>query len=83
MRTAVALVRETRRHPKLRKGASVRAAIAMTAIAERLEGGPDALLEAALAALTTRVELKDEEEADLRSIVREILEGIKKKPLTR
>jgi MoxR-like ATPase len=78
VRTAVALVRETRRHPKLRKGASVRAAIALTAIAGRLDGGRDALLEAALAALTTRVELKDEEEADLRSIVREILEGIKK-----
>ena len=34
--TAVRLVRATRRHPRFRKGASVRGAIAMVAIAEEL-----------------------------------------------
>jgi len=43
MRTAVRLTRATRLHPRFRKGASVRAAIATVAIAERLrQEEPDA-----------------------------------------
>ena len=58
--TAVRLVRATRSHPRFRKGASVRAAIAMVAVAPGFEGG-DALRCAAESSLATRVDLRDED----------------------
>jgi MoxR-like ATPase len=77
---AVAVVRQTRCHPRLRKGASVRAASGIVSLAERLDGAPaasdasgaspggvldsPALRSAALASLATRVELRDEEGVD-------------------
>ena len=64
---AVRLVRATRDHPRLRKGASVRAAIAIVEVARRLaalEGAAPAdravLRRAAAAALATRVEPRDD-----------------------
>lgn len=78
VREAVAIVRETRVHPKFRKGASIRAAIAMVGIARCLSG-PDAMKRAAVAALTTRVELRDDAEATLDTVLDEILDGLKKK----
>ncbi|GDX79998.1 hypothetical protein LBMAG42_18090 [Deltaproteobacteria bacterium] len=53
---AVALVRATRTDPRIRRGASVRAAIAIADIAARLGGD---LARAALLALPTRIELVD------------------------
>ena len=78
VREAVAIVRETRVHPKFRKGASVRAAIALVAIARRLSG-PDAVRRAAVAALTTRVELRDDAETTLDTVLAGILDALKKK----
>ena len=77
IRDAVAITRETRGHPKFRKGASVRAAIAMVAIAEHLTG-PDALRRAATAALPTRVELRDDAESSLDAVLDDIWTGLKK-----
>jgi MoxR-like ATPase len=77
VRTAVAVARLTRTHPRFRKGASVRAAVSMVNIAERL-ASPDRLRAAALAALATRVELRDEDDADLAAAIDEILELVKK-----
>ena len=83
VRTAVRLTRATRLHPRFRKGASVRAAIAMVAIAERLRNdGPGAcgpvsretLRRAAEAALTTRVDLRDDIDADLSTALDELFE---------
>ena len=74
---AVAIVRTTRTSPRFRKGASVRAAVSIVAIAEKLTG-PDRLRAAALTALATRVELRDEDEPDLASAVDEILLAVKK-----
>jgi hypothetical protein len=71
----------------LRKGASVRAAAAIVSIAQSLDGAGDgldsrALRAAALAALATRVELRDEEGIDphdaLGAVVDEIIETVKK-----
>jgi MoxR-like ATPase len=71
--TAVRLTRGTRLHPRFRKGASVRGAIATVAIAERLwqddrdacgAVSRDALRRAAEAALTTRVDIRDDIDAD-------------------
>jgi hypothetical protein len=55
----------------------VRAAVSIVSIAERLTG-PDRLRSAALTALATRVELRDEDEPDLASAVDEILLAVKK-----
>lgn len=76
---AVRLTRETRVHPKFKKGASIRAAMAMVRIAEKL-GGADALEQSARAALATRVELKDEAAEGLNAILAGILDALKKKP---
>ncbi len=77
---AVAIARATRVHPKFKKGASVRAAIAMVAVAEQLVAvGMErdaALRRAAVAALTTRTELRDELGADFQGTLDEIMRGI-------
>ena len=78
IREAVALVRATRGHPKFKKGASVRAAIAIVAIATQLKT-PDALRRAAAAALATRVELRDDEARDFPTVLHELQSELKKK----
>ena len=78
VREAVRLTRETRVHPKFKKGASIRAAMAMVRIAMRLSG-PDALKTAARAALATRVDLKDDTGEGLDAILNAVLDGLKKK----
>ena len=83
VRIAVRLTRATRLHPRFRKGASVRAAIATVAIAEQLWGasrdacGPvprETLKRAAEAALTTRVDLRDDIDADFATALDELFE---------
>jgi MoxR-like ATPase len=81
---AVAIVRMTRTHEKIRKGASVRAAAGIVKLALALAAGGDptveaVLREAAVTSLATRIELKDEEETDLASVVAEIVDSVKKK----
>lgn len=78
VREAVRLTRETRVHPKFKKGASIRAAMAMVRIALLLPG-PDALRTAARAALATRVDLKDEAGEGLDAILNTVLDDLKKK----
>ena len=81
--TAVRLTRATRLHPRFRKGASVRGAIATVAIAERLWavrgdvcGAVDraTLRRAAEAALTTRVDLRDDIDAEMGVALDELFE---------
>lgn len=78
---AVSITRATRAHPRFKKGASVRAAIAAVSITERLIlAGLDtteALRRAALAALATRTELREEPGANLESTLEEILADVK------
>lgn len=75
---AVRLTRATRSDPALKRGASVRAAIAMCQIALQL-GGMRALPEAALLALPTRVELREDAKASLEEVIRALVEGEAKK----
>ena len=83
VRTAVRLTRATRLHPRFRKGASVRGAIATVAIAERLWSAArdacgsvsrETLRRAAAAALTTRVDLRDDIDADFATALDELFE---------
>lgn len=72
---AVRLTRATRRHPRFRKGASIRAAVAMVTIAAGLDG--EGALRAAMdAALTTRVDLRDDIDADMTSAFDELYEQV-------
>lgn len=73
--SAVRLTRATRRHPRFRKGASVRAAVAMVAIAGGLDGD-DALRRAMEAALTTRVDLRDDIDADMGAALDELYDQV-------
>ena len=77
---AVAIGRATRNHPAIKRGASVRAAIAMVEIARRLPPAVN-LLEPALLALPTRIELNEEAERDLEDVIRELVEAAAKKAL--
>ncbi len=76
---AVAVTRATRSDPRFRKGASVRAAIAMVAIAACADGSGDALRRAAGAALPTRVELRDETDTPLPAVLDELVGEARKK----
>ncbi len=69
---AVRIVRATREHPSILRGASVRAAIAIVEIARHL-GGDDALERAAAAALPTRIEPNDAAGGDAHAVVRELV----------
>jgi MoxR-like ATPase len=75
-RASVILARLTRNHPKVRRGASVRAALSVAEIAAVLiKGGKaleDAFLAAALMALPTRIEIEHEADSD-RSIREEVV----------
>jgi MoxR-like ATPase len=77
---AVTVTRATRGHPKFKKGASVRAAMAVVDMVTRLRAGGagerDALRRAAVAALSTRTEISDEMDADFLGVLDDILEAV-------
>ncbi|MGO8684620.1 MAG: AAA family ATPase [Thermoleophilia bacterium] len=77
---AVALTRATRHHSAFKKGASIRAAIAMVAIAAELKAAglapPVALRQAAGAALATRVDLRADLDSDLTVTLDELYAAI-------
>jgi MoxR-like ATPase/Mg-chelatase subunit ChlD len=81
---AVRLARATRRHPRFRRGASVRGAVAIVDIAGRLDAaapacgspGPATLRRAAGAALTSRVELRDAAGGSLDDALDELVERV-------
>lgn len=84
VQAAVRLVRTTRNHPKIRRGASVRAAQSISEIASMMmkEGlsFEDALREAALIALPTRIELERDTETETSSkdLIEELIKGLVK-----
>lgn len=78
---AVAITRATRSHPDLRRGSSVRGAIDMVAIATELDGFgtyPERerlILDAALLALSARINVDDVSDADPEQVITEIWEN--------
>jgi MoxR-like ATPase len=75
---SVALVRLTRDHPRVRRGASVRAAMGMVEIAAAL-GGEKAFEQAALTSLLHRIEIAEESGLSAESIIRQLIQDAKKK----
>lgn len=76
---AVILVRATRRDPRIRRGASVRAAISIALLAARQasDGVPadDAFQRAVALALPNRVELADDSSSSLDDVLKELTEA--------
>ena len=75
---AVDIVRSTRVHPKVKRGASIRAAISVAQIAAEL-GGAEHLMEAAMLALPTRIELKEDTLDKSEDVIEQIVNDLKKK----
>jgi len=76
LRPVVRLVRATRTHPDVRRGASIRAAISLSLLASQMD--PDrrvSIREAAHMALPTRIELKDDVKRTVYEVIDELLEG--------
>lgn len=73
---AVRLVRATRTDPRIRRGASVRAAIAIADLATALDGD---LAAAAALALPTRIELADSRRTPMTEVLHDLLEELEKK----
>lgn len=80
IRQAVTLVRLTRSTPKIRRGASIRAAIGMVEVAARL-GGLDALADAARVSLMHRIEIAEESGQNLETVIRDLAAEAKKKAM--
>ncbi len=74
---AVDLARATRTDARVRRGASVRAAISIVKIASAL-GGVDHLEEAARVALPTRIQLREEHQDSTGDLIQELARGEKK-----
>ncbi|MFP4379861.1 MAG: AAA family ATPase [Candidatus Sumerlaeia bacterium] len=79
IQSSVSLVRKTRNHPKIRRGASVRAAIGMVEVAMALGGGLYSLPEAARISLLHRLEVSDESGQSAEAVLDEILDDTVKK----
>lgn len=73
---AVALARSTRQDPRIRRGASVRAAIAIADLATALDGDLGA---AAKLALPTRIELADARRTPMVDVLHQLVDAIQKK----
>lgn len=81
IRQAVTLVRLTRTSPKIRRGASVRAAIGIVEVAAQL-GGVEALVDAARVSLMHRIELAEESGQSVEKVISELAEEAKKKAVS-
>jgi len=75
---AVAVVRATRESPRVRRGASVRAAISIVELTGQFNG-PQALRMAARIALPTRIELADDVQENIFEVIDAFVDDAKKK----
>lgn len=84
VKLAVRLARATRDHPRVRRGASVRAAQSIAEIAMQfLSGGdsvPQAVEKAAVLALPTRIELEKDEDTGIMEDVKKLIQELMSEP---
>lgn len=76
---AVLVGRATRRHPDIRRGASVRVAMSIALLARQLGQDNDAIREACHMALPTRIELTEDAKKPTHDIIEEIVKEILEK----
>jgi len=71
---AVKICRSTRKHPEIRRGASVRGAIDLASLVSKLNShSVDEWVDAAIMALGTKIELEDDTNKSVEKIIREIV----------
>lgn len=74
VRTVTSVVRESREHPSVRRGASIRAATSMASLLAITGTSFEALREAAYLCLPTRMELREDAKKSIYEVIDEILE---------
>jgi len=70
----VSIIRETRVHPSVRRGASVRAATSMAAIMNYMGRGIEDYRRAAYLAIPTRIELREDSKKNVYEVIDEIID---------
>ncbi|MEM4187963.1 MAG: MoxR family ATPase [Candidatus Hadarchaeum sp.] len=78
-RLVVRIVRATREHPEIRRGASIRAAISVALLAVQLGGDVEAVRKACRLALPTRIELREEARSQPTEVIDAIVDSILKR----
>ncbi len=76
IRAVTSIVRETRVHPSIRRGASIRAATGMALLLSRMGTSFAAFREAAYMSIPTRVELREDAKKTVYEVIDEILEKV-------
>lgn len=76
IRVVTAVMRETREHPSVRRGASIRAATGMASLLSKLGTSLDAYREAAYMSIPTRIELREDSKKGVYEVIDEILEKV-------
>jgi MoxR-like ATPase len=79
LKPIVRIVRATRRHEDIRRGASVRAAMSISTLALQLGGDADAIRKACHMALPTRIELIEDAKKSMHDIIDEIVDAVLEK----
>jgi len=79
---AVKIVRKTREEPEIRRGSSIRGAIDIVDLVQRLSGSftldPDTWTKAAMLALATKIELQDRATQSVKEVVQKIVTSVLK-----
>ncbi|MFH1821615.1 MAG: MoxR family ATPase [Methanobacteriota archaeon] len=78
-KAVVLIVRATREHPDIRRGASIRASVSICMLTFQLGGDVEAIRKACHLALPTRVELKEDAKKPLLDVIDEIVDSVIKK----
>ncbi|MGC8816200.1 MAG: AAA family ATPase [Candidatus Hadarchaeum sp.] len=78
-RLVVRIVRATREHPEIRRGASIRAAISVARLAVQLGGNAEAVRKACRLALPTRIELREEAQRQPAEVIDAIVDSVMKR----
>jgi len=79
---AVRIVRKTREEPEIRRGSSIRGAIDIVDLIQRLSGSltldPDTWVKAAIMALATKIELQDRATQSMKEVIQKIVTSVLK-----
>ncbi len=76
VRSVTAIVRETRAHPSIRRGASIRAGTSMASLLARMGSSYAAFREAAYMSIPTRIELREDAKKSIYEVIDDILEKV-------
>ncbi len=74
VRRSLWICRRTRNHPNIRRGASIRAAMAMIQLAGAMSSSDDSLRRAAQMAVPTRIEMREESRATAVEVIDQIVD---------